>query len=378
MSLYIVPVLLISPHLNVWPYLSYIGYLAIISTIIGYFINYRTTTNVQKRRLPSLRLLKLDIPVLKSESLDVTSESLECVMGEFLTKMVSNQINLSLSQLLTHSPYQGLINSFLSSKMEITAKVMKGWIDNMKNLNLQEKLVQGWLAIFTEQLNRYKGYRKELDSVESPDKNGKMRHLDDFNEYTADSADEASQWNSQLEATNIQIVNRMKAANLLHEVSGKDKDREEKYFRVICNEIASSIYHDHKVNILGFGTPSRLVKICTREWFVCQIWRPLFQKAWQPDVLNQVILDMANKRIAEQRSIRSFRNSIGTAFTHFPPQFLLASSPNVLFVSLPAARKLKIIDVVWKYTKRKVSLIDLIALSHEISYEIKRAADKIG
>jgi hypothetical protein len=115
--------------------------------------------------------------------------------------------------------FDSYIQAYLSEKMDHVSEKLISWLESMKDIQLHEHIIQGWINILEEHVKRYKSFRNEIESdilikngnesdilikngneIESdsiPINNGneiesdipiknarKPIHLDDFNEYT--------------------------------------------------------------------------------------------------------------------------------------------------------------------------------------------------
>lgn len=373
----------------VWPILHWIGTISIFLAVAGYFLSSRRKINRLPTRLKFPTGLQPQKCTIKP-STDILITPLQSALSKLITFAIQSQISSIIPQLenvfgADPQVSKSILLSFLSLKMTDASEMVVDWINRIKTDQLHEKIIHGWINIIESHIKNYKDCRNELDAkVLRRNASVKKRHIDDFNDYAVDSTDDANQWSIGVDKVNSQIVNRMRAEGTLHEVAGRGQEMELSYLRDIANRLI--LVHDTMYaksnHQKPYGTPSKILKVLVREWCICSIVWPIIDRLCRPDVINCALLETvtgtltkANRRINVQKSIKSFRNTLDTAFKQFPPAFLFAPIYSTFF-NLPLQSKLKLIELSSRCSRRMISVIDMTAIRHEITHEIKIIKDK--
>jgi PXA domain len=307
----IVALVLFSPALtaSLWPVLSYLGFVCIVLFLTGYCL-FRKVKREPKKHIPFLKSINLK-SIKTVEYQPKTTSYLHSALRQTLTFLIQSEgISLIPSLYPLFNPpasgqqsspqtdmYSKMLQSYLNAKMNITAEMLVGWISHMKDIQLHEHIMNGWLNIVEEHVKTYRKLGNEIEANEPTKQSKKFRHIDDFNDYTVDSEDDATQWSLQLDKCNDQIVNRMKAQGTFHEAAGKGKEVALQYIRGLANQIILVLEGgiDERFNPRSknesFGTRSNIMKKLIREWIVCRISWPLLYRLSCPDYLNLTVLE---------------------------------------------------------------------------------------
>jgi hypothetical protein len=171
--------------------LAFFGFTCILACIVG-FVLFR---KVKRSPVRPLRIFSyVNAKEIKTFSMKPVTDTSAlhhslCTSLIFLIKSHIKQIVPQLRDYRTshqgqNTLFDSYLQAYLSEKMDAVSETLISWLESMKDIQLHEHIIQGWLTIFEEHVKRYKAFRNEIDS-DAPIKNArKPIHLDDFNEYT--------------------------------------------------------------------------------------------------------------------------------------------------------------------------------------------------
>lgn len=144
------------------------------------------------------------------------------------------------------------------------------------------------LAVFDQHIQIYKEMRKDY-ILQKPDESLKS-HLDDFNEYSAESEDDSLKWSLDVDKVNQQILVRLDMSGKLHPAVLKGNNQDElSHLRTLFNDMLAFL---EKKNIyIPRMMQDKFIKIIVREASVCQFMHPLICRVASPLNINQYILD---------------------------------------------------------------------------------------
>jgi hypothetical protein len=259
--------------------------------------------------------------------------------------------------------------TILDTKVSTFLRVAIEQFHSPKGQNLYELLWINGLECLRDHIKLYKATRAEVEIQLNVTSEEQMmaRHLDDFNDFSAENENENVKWSQNLDAVHNMMLLRLRANRLLHPAVGQDHEAEQAYLRDVANQCLA-LFDQSKLPT----SQSKIIQILLREWIVCKgVW-PLMHHFAQPDTINQYILEKTNRRLVIQKAVKKFCTKLESDHTQFPPVFLISHYVPQKFTT---GEKIRYLDVIVKYSKKATSLIDINAVRHEIQKEIKRERD---
>ena len=155
----------------------------------------------------------------------------------------------------------------------------------LKNSQLYELVWLNGLTIFEEQIQLYKGMRQDYVLT----KPSESRHLDEFNEFSAESTDESLNWVQNVEKMNQQILVRLEMSGKLHpSVLKNDETSELDHLRGLFTNFMTFLKSKYPGYLFS---NSKIINVLLREVIVCQCVFPLVKKIASPYNLNTYILE---------------------------------------------------------------------------------------
>ncbi|KAL2914898.1 hypothetical protein HK105_205642 [Polyrhizophydium stewartii] len=309
--------------------------------------------------------------------------------------------------------------TFLAARAAHAAARLADQVHRLRVARLHERLWARLLLVVRDHARQYRRVRRALlrDSLQptqappatSADPAGPPpaapaapasppRHLDDFNDFAdaTDAAPEDPPLASAPDDLNTRICMRMAAIGMLHPAVAAGRPAEAVHLRALVDRILDNALGpapkpqpqiqppDSPDPPAGLQEPqprpssASLMRILIRELVVCRFAAPVVQRFSQPHVLNQLIIDKSQYRIITDRTVKAFRLHIDSLFVQFPPVFLLPSRARTTAPSaMPRSEKQRYCEMLSKYSRTARSIIDVKAVRHEISRELRRVIDDI-
>ncbi|KAJ3288320.1 Intermediate filament protein, partial [Borealophlyctis nickersoniae] len=319
---------------------------------------------------------------------------------------------------------QSFSKSVIGPKIAHFAAVAASWIQEQRQLHVEQRLWVLVLSTIHQHIRVYKRVRREVlreysaklsakaDAV-GPELSRSQEHLDDFNEFAEDdyegsgnqSWEEPGQGASDtvvdtfpgsiaalrnnVEELNALILLRMMTSGLLHPALKNGADGERAHLRTVMDQVCGVLgmldggaMKEGSTRGAGSGDKdnlfqtSNLMRILIREWVVCQLVWPLMDRFCQPDVLNLRLLEKAQKRAMMQKTIRAFRAFVDSHFSNFPPVFVQRSPTAAAIPTTTMSDKFRFFEPLSKYSRKVRSLVDAKAVRHQLVSEMRRRLDE--
>jgi hypothetical protein len=141
------------------------------------------------------------------------------------------------------------------------------------------------LMVIQEQIQMYKEMRHDYALTRPYE----FQHIDDFNEYAAETADESQKWSTNVDKTNQQIVVRLDMSGKLHPAISKNHERHElDHLRQVFKILISLFKTKYPGNTL---LTSNIIDVLFREVIICKCLYPVIKIAADPFSLNSFIIE---------------------------------------------------------------------------------------
>ena len=261
--------------------------------------------------------------------------------------------------------------SILDSTLATLSTQTVGMLHSIKMQNLFESWSIMVLETIKHHVIRYKKLRAEIQmSGSAPALLQSNIHLDEFNEYTAESEDESLKWSSRLDNLNDQVILRMRLNSELHPAVGQGHEAEIDYLRLKISELIDLVQFQD-ISLMN----TSIFKVFMREWIYARAVWPAVSIASNPNTINNILIEKSNKRLVFLRSVKYFKAQLDLYFSNFPPIFLIANNRRNSFT---VSEKQRYIDEIEKYLRKATSEIDILALKCGVLSEIRKKSTEIG
>jgi hypothetical protein len=401
----VIATILLYPHIGlIWKLLSVLGFIFFSLLLFGFLVYLlkpktsrfpdvklypiRLTTNPKNETNFQIKsgLLSQSFPSLFeskgwSQDFSQSNSRLQMMLHSMIKELVTDQLSVNsfTKQILEHFlSTPKTLGESSSDSMDLfdirLQKILHASIElfhSAKGQNLYETLWINGLECLCEHIKVYRKIRKEVEEEQNlnAQEDTNPRHLDDYNEFSAETDDENMKWSHNLDKLHELIILRLRARNKLHQAIGKDFEQEREYLRSLANQYLQ-IFNQSKVPT----SSSKMIQILVREWIVCKgVW-PFLHHISQPNVVNQYILEKMNRKLIVQRAVKFFCQKLEADHTQFPPAFLIS---NYVPKKFGIHEKLRYLDVIGKYSRKARSIIDINAVRHEIIRELKKEREEI-
>ncbi|TPX63986.1 hypothetical protein SpCBS45565_g06233 [Spizellomyces sp. 'palustris'] len=345
-----------------------------------------------------------------SKDLQGRAFNLQRIEGDSATvQEESPASDLSHALSTSQSIEQRIVDTVIDPNVQRLSSTFVAWYQNHRQLHIDNRIYAQALSIVHDHIRQYKKARRDVlrehavarsskrssISLKSPPVTGDdshQRHLDEFNEQDGwgDGAHQETGGNSSLrhhtEELNSLIVERLKASGELHPAASKGSEEEMAWLRSLVQklweEVDSMLSSGRpkgtdwaKSESKGaFRTPSRLMKLLLREWVVCRVLQPALDLICHPAWINRQIYQKARRSLLAHKAIKSYRSTLESHFSDFPPAFMqpAISNPSNRF---SISQKWRYLEALGPYAKKARSTIDAQAVRFQITAEIRRMVE---